>query len=87
MGWGNKSNGDLLGAAESEGFEAIITTDHNLKYQQNLADRRMAILVLMTTDWRTIRPHADYVSAAVDALVAGAYREMAFPPESGEPDK
>ena len=75
-GWVNKKNGELLSAAEAEGFEAIITTDQNLKYQQNLAERRMAILVLMTTDWRTIRSHVNYVSTAIDALRAGDYREL-----------
>jgi hypothetical protein len=83
-GWGNKKNGELLSAAEADGFEAIITTDQNLKYQQNLAERRMAILVLMTTDWRTIRQHTDFVSSAVDALRPGGYRELAFPPHPGE---
>jgi hypothetical protein len=84
-GWGNKKNGELLSAAEADGFEAVITTDQNLKYQQNLAERRMAILVLMTTDWRSIRPHVDIVSAAVEALRPGTYRELAFPPRPGEP--
>ena len=79
-GWGNKKNGELLSAAEADGFEAIVTTDQNLKYQQNLADRQLAILVLMTTDWRTIRSHMDYVASAVDALEAGDYRELIFPP-------
>jgi hypothetical protein len=75
-------NGELLSAAEADGFEAIITTDQNLKYQQNLAERRMAILVLMTTDWRSIRPHVGIVSAAVEALHPGTYRELVFPPHT-----
>jgi hypothetical protein len=78
-GWQNLENGDLLSAAETAGFEALITTDKNLRYQQNLAGRRLAILVLPTTDWRTIRRHADIVVRAVDDLAAGAYVELAFP--------
>jgi hypothetical protein len=79
-GWGQKENGDLLRAAEAAGFEALITTDQNLTYQQNLEGRRLAVLVLMTTDWRAIRAHVDYVVAAVGALRPGNYRELAFPP-------
>lgn len=86
-GWGNKKNGELLSAAEADGFEAIITTDQNLRYQQNLAERRMAILVLMTTDWRRIHTHVDLVSTAVDAIQPGTYRELNFPPDSQETHK
>jgi len=48
MGWADLSNGDLLGASEKS-FDLLMTTDQNLKYQQNLAGRRLAILVLPTT--------------------------------------
>jgi hypothetical protein len=80
-GWGSKQNGDLLRAAEADGFEAFITTDQNLRYQQNLGERRLAILVLMTTDWRAIRVHTHYVVAAVNTLRPGDYRELQFPPQ------
>lgn len=79
-GWSEKQNGDLLKAAEEEGIEAIITTDQNLRYQQNLTGRRIAILVLMTTDWRAIRIHSEVIVSAVGALQAGEYRELRFPP-------
>jgi hypothetical protein len=79
-GWNKLQNGDLLRAAETEGFAAIVTTDTNLRYQQNLVDRRLAIMVLMTTDWRLIRQHTDYVAAAVNGLTLGAYVELPFPP-------
>lgn len=49
-GWQTLKNGELLSTAEADGFAAIITTDKNLRYQQNLADRRLSIVVLMTTD-------------------------------------
>jgi hypothetical protein len=45
MGWTELDNGSLLTAAES-GFDALITTDQNLRYQQNLSRRTLAILVL-----------------------------------------
>jgi len=50
MGWSELANGDLLAAAEAD-FDALITSDQNLRYQQNLTGRRLAILVLPTTSW------------------------------------
>jgi predicted nuclease of predicted toxin-antitoxin system len=79
LGWGELKNGDLLKKAEQEGFEAIVTTDQNLRYQQNLKGRQLSILVLMTTDWRTIRSHVDLIVAAVRALQPNKYRELNFP--------
>ena len=54
-GWSNLKNGDLLSQAESEGFEALITTDQNLRHQQNLSGRRISVVVLMTTNWPRIK--------------------------------
>ena len=44
-GWDTMRNGDLLDTAEAAGFDVFVTTDLNLGYQQNLADRRIAIVV------------------------------------------
>lgn len=81
-GWGALQNGDPLRAAEINDFEAIITTDQNLRYQQNLAARRLAIVVLLTTSWPLIRPHADRVAAALNQISANGYVELAFPAKS-----
>jgi len=78
-GWQILSNGELLEAAEAAGFELLVTTDQNLRYQQNLASREIAVLVLRTTSWRRIQQHQDMVVAAIDALGKGEYREMSFP--------
>jgi len=51
LGWSTRKNGELLAAAEGQAFEVLVTTDTNLKYQQNLAARRIAIVVLSTTSW------------------------------------
>ena len=77
-GWGTLQNGDLLRAAEAEGFAAIVTTDQNLRYHQHLPSRRLAILVLLTTDWRRIRQDADSVVKAVAVLSPGDYVELPF---------
>ena len=46
QGWCDLENGKLLDAAEQSGFELMLTTDSNLQYQQNLTERRIAIIVL-----------------------------------------
>ncbi|OGQ84839.1 MAG: hypothetical protein A3G40_05450 [Deltaproteobacteria bacterium RIFCSPLOWO2_12_FULL_57_22] len=77
MGWTELDNGALLKAAETE-FEALITTDQNLRYQQNLTGQRLAILVLPTTSWPKIRAHEAEVVAAVSALRPGDVVELNF---------
>lgn len=77
MGWAELNNGELLNAAESA-FDALITTDQNLRYQQSLTGRRLAILVLPTTSWPVIQAHLVEVAAAVNELGAGQFRELRF---------
>lgn len=78
-GWQALSNGHLLAAAEAEGFEVLITTDRNLRYQQNLAGRHLAIIVLSTTNWRRIRLHIQLVAEALAAAAPGAFIEVSIP--------
>jgi predicted nuclease of predicted toxin-antitoxin system len=74
-GWSSLSNGDLLTAAEAA-FDVFITTDQNLRYQQDLAGRRLAILVLPTTRWPDIQAKASDVLTAVNAMQEGEFREL-----------
>jgi len=75
LGWSDLANGNLLHQAEAE-FDLLITTDQNLRYQQNLAGRRLAILVLPTTSWPEISRHETEVLAAVNTIQAGEYLEL-----------
>ena len=77
MGWAQLSNGDLLDVAEGS-FDALVTTDQNLRYQQNLTGRRLAILVLPTTSWPVIQEHVTEIAAALGTLAEGDFRELAF---------
>ena len=77
-GWDKLTNGELLAAAE-ESFDLFITTDQNLRYQQNLTGRRLAILVLPTTSWPRLQPHAAAIATAVLALRPGELLEWSFP--------
>ena len=77
MGWAQLNNGQLLKVAE-EAFDLLITTDQNLRYQQNLSGRQLAILVLPTTSWPKIQQHASQVVADVNSIKPGDFREIFF---------
>jgi hypothetical protein len=77
-GWSTLQNGELLSVAEREGFEVLVTTDQNLKYQQNLKERQLAIVVLMTTSWPRIERKVDHVVATINAVKPGDYIEEEF---------
>ena len=79
LGWSTLKNGDLLQAAENAGFDAFVTTDQNLRYQQNLSGRRIAIVVLQTTRWSRIRPFSEKVLSTLNAAVPGSYVLVAIP--------
>ena len=79
LGWATLKNGELLRFAEEKGFEVLVTTDTNLRYQQNLADRRIAVVVLSTTSWPRIRVAVEYVASAVNSASAGSYVEVSVP--------
>jgi len=78
-GWDVISNGDLLKAAEDDGFDLLLTTDKRIRYQQNLSARRIAIAVLGNSTWRVVRLHLDKVAAAVNASTPGSYTEIEIP--------
>ncbi len=75
MGWGKLKNGALLQAVEPQ-FDAFLTSDLNLKYQQNVAGRKLAILVLPTNDWPTLRRMTDKIADKVATLKPGDFVEM-----------
>ena len=79
QGWSTVTNGDLIRLAEQQGYELLITTDTNLRYQQNLKTRAIAILVLSTTSWPRIRSAAELVVVEVAGIQAGEYCELRIP--------
>ena len=76
MGWGEMENGDLIEAAETAGFDALVTADRNLLYQQNLAGRKLAILVLPSNKLRILRGIVSEIRKALTAIKPGDYVEM-----------
>ena len=77
-GWGGVKNGELLRLAEGK-FDLFITSDQNVRYQQNLADRRLPVLELSTNKLRRIAAAADLILAAVCAMKPGECRQLQVP--------
>jgi len=69
----------LLYEAEMAGFEVFVTADKNLRYQQNLEGRRIAIVVIGNAQWRILQHRVDLVVRAVDAAAPGTYVEVFIP--------
>ncbi len=78
-GWDKLKNGDLLKAAEDAGFDVLITPDKNIRYQQNLKNYTIAIVVLGNPQWPVLRQHVERVVHAVNAAKPGTYYEVEIP--------
>ena len=78
-GWDRLVNGDLLNEAGNAGFDLLVTADKNIRYQQNLAVRRIFIVVLRNAQWPVLRQYVDRVVAAVAAATPGSYVEVDIP--------
>lgn len=78
MDWATMSNGELVKRAERS-FDLFVTTDKNLRYQQDLSDRKIAILVLPTTRWPLLKQHTAELRQAILDMQPSAYSEWALP--------
>ena len=78
-GWSTLTNGELLARAEEEGFEVFVTTDRNLRDQQNLSRRRIAIVVLSSTSWPRIQSAPALINQAIESTLPGSFHEVAIP--------
>jgi hypothetical protein len=81
-GWETLKNGELLAAAEAAGFDVLLTTDKNIRYQQNLSKRTIAIVVLGQQQWPRVRPHVRIVTDAINAATPSSYHEVEFPADT-----
>lgn len=75
-GWSDLDNGDLIDSAEQAGYEVLITTDQSLRVQQNLAGRRLAVVVLLSTAWPKVRLRVEAIRTALDQIGPGELREV-----------
>jgi len=78
LGWATLKNGELLAAAENSGFEVLVTTDTNLQYQQNLNQRKIAIVILSTTSWPRIQKNIKAIVSAIDLATPNSYQSVAI---------
>jgi hypothetical protein len=76
LGWQELKNGDLLDEAQDKGFEVMVTADRNLTYQQNLDNRRLAIVVLPSGNWPVVKAHIVDVIRAIDESEPGSLKEL-----------
>ena len=84
MRWPDQlENGELLKVAEQSGFDVMVTSDQNIRYQQNLTGRKLALVVLGSNIWPVVRKYSAAIMASVDAATPGSYNfiEMALPPK------
>jgi uncharacterized protein (DUF433 family) len=78
-GWEELANGELIDAAEQAGFQVMVTTDKNIRYQQNFKARTIALVVLEHSQWPMVKLVAEKIFAAVNAAEPGSYVEVEVP--------
>ena len=76
QGWSDLDNGDLIEKAEREGYEVLITTDQNMRYQQNLTARRLALVVLLSAAWPNIQLRIEEIRTALIEIRPGELKEV-----------
>jgi hypothetical protein len=82
LGWAAKKNGELLTLAENAGFQLLITTDQNLRYQQNLRGRKIGVFVLGRGNWPEIEPYAQQIAEKINAIKEPGIHFFAIEPAS-----
>jgi hypothetical protein len=65
QGWSQMLNGEWLRVAEVSGFNVLLPPDQGIRHQQNLRDRRIAIVILGSAQWPLIKPIVEQVASAV----------------------
>jgi hypothetical protein len=78
-GWEELANGELIDAAELASFEVMVTTDKNIRYQQNLEARKIALVVLEHSQWPMVKLVAENIAAIVNGAQPGSYTEVDVP--------
>jgi hypothetical protein len=72
-------NGELLEAGEAAGFDVMVTSDQNIRYQQDLTRRKLALVVLGSNIWPIVRDHGATITAKVDAATPGSFDFIEMP--------
>lgn len=75
-GWARIRNGNLLDNAERDGYEIVITADQSMRYQQNMAGRQVAVIVLLSNRWPRVQLRIEEIRAALEGVEPGEVREV-----------
>ena len=75
----NLGNGELIQQAEEAGYDVLLSTDKNIRYQHNLTGRKIALVVLGNQQWPLVKLHLDKIAAAVNAATPGSFTEVDIP--------
>ena len=75
-GWVEVRNGNLLDNAEREGYEIMITADQSMRYQQNMTNRQIAVIVLLSNRWPRVQLRIEDIRTALDGMKPGEVREV-----------
>jgi hypothetical protein len=81
IGWHELENGELIQKVEDAGYELLLSTDKNIRYQQNLKHRTISLVILGSTQWPLVKRHLGAISEAVNSSVPGSYVEVPIPYE------
>lgn len=76
IGWHELENGELIQLAEEAGYDLLLSTDKNIRYQQNLSNRKIALVVLSSQQWPDVQLHLDKIAAKVNEALPGSYAEV-----------
>ena len=81
MGWAGVENGELLRLAAADGFDALVTNDRGLEYQQNLDELPLAVLVVLATanTIEAIRPAYPELLALLSRLSPREFAKLSVP--------
>lgn len=81
LGWERLTHSELLTEAEAAGFDLLLTTDKNIRHQQNLTGRRIAVVVLGNPRWPIVRLHVHQVISAINTATPGCCLIVDIPSE------
>lgn len=79
QGWAVKENGELIPAAETAGFEVLITADQNIEHQQNMSSQKLAIVILSTNDWSLLKLASQQISDALESAKPLMIQSLTIP--------
>ena len=75
-GWARIRNGDLLARAERDGYEVLITADQSMRFQQNMAQRQIAVIVLLSNRWPRVQLKIEDIRTALETIEPGEFRQV-----------